>query len=119
MYIPKWFSSCEWKCKCGECRGVAATKPLSDNLLVLLDYIRGELQAPIRINSGWRCAKYNKACKGARRSLHLVGRAADITSDSYDSLLYICKGLALKEWRIVELIPYKESKFIHVGVEAD
>ena len=119
MYRPRWFSAREWRCKCGQCRAAAFREPLSDNLLLLLDHIRDQLKEPVRINSGWRCAAHNKNCGGARRSLHLVGRAADITADDFQTLLYIVRSLPLKEWRIAELIPKPESKFIHVGVEAD
>jgi uncharacterized protein YcbK (DUF882 family) len=47
---------------------------LAENLQI----IRDELQEPIKINSGWRCENYNRKIKGAKRSQHILGKAADI-----------------------------------------
>jgi uncharacterized protein YcbK (DUF882 family) len=47
---------------------------LGQNLQVLRDY----LKASITINSGYRSPERNKKIKGATRSQHLLGTAADI-----------------------------------------
>jgi uncharacterized protein YcbK (DUF882 family) len=47
---------------------------LGQNLQVLRDY----LDASITINSGYRSPERNKKIKGATRSQHLLGTAADI-----------------------------------------
>ena len=52
---------------------------LAENLQILRDY----LKAPIRINSAYRSPEHNKSVGGASRSKHLLGQAADITSDGY------------------------------------
>ena len=46
----------------------------------VLDPLREKWGAPIRISSGYRCPKLNKAIGGAAGSQHMKGEAADITS---------------------------------------
>jgi uncharacterized protein YcbK (DUF882 family) len=43
-----------------------------------LQRLRDKLDKPIKINSGYRCAKHNKKIGGAKRSQHVLGNAADI-----------------------------------------
>ena len=45
----------------------------------VLEPIRKYLGEPLRVNSGYRSQKLNKAIGGARWSQHLEGEAADIT----------------------------------------
>lgn len=44
----------------------------------VLEPLRQHFGKPIHINSGFRCKELNAAVKGAARSYHLQGRAADI-----------------------------------------
>lgn len=44
-----------------------------------LDKIREIYGKPIKVNSGFRCKRLNKAVGGSDTSNHLAGRAADIT----------------------------------------
>ena len=44
----------------------------------VLDPAREELQAPIKVNSGFRSELVNKEVKGAKNSQHLSGQAADL-----------------------------------------
>lgn len=46
----------------------------------VLDPLREAYGKPIFVSSGYRCAKLNKVVKGAARSQHLTGMAADIQS---------------------------------------
>ena len=43
-----------------------------------LQALRDVLNAPIRINSGYRSPEHNKAIGGSKNSQHVFGRAADI-----------------------------------------
>lgn len=45
---------------------------------MVLDPLRRILQAPITINSGYRCQELNKAVGGVANSWHTKGNAADI-----------------------------------------
>ena len=54
---------------------------LEDNARRLLDFlqaIREKWGSPIRINSGYRCPKLNKAVGGAKTSAHIYCNAADL-----------------------------------------
>jgi uncharacterized protein YcbK (DUF882 family) len=42
-----------------------------------LQIIRNEVNRPIRITSGYRSPQHNKNIKGAKKSMHLTGMAAD------------------------------------------
>lgn len=47
-------------------------------LIAMLDRIRAEFGAPLLVVSGYRTPAYNRAKAGAKASLHVEGRAADI-----------------------------------------
>jgi uncharacterized protein YcbK (DUF882 family) len=66
------FSEYEFKCKC--CGQVK----INYNLIYLLEAIREHFQRPIKVDSGYRCEKYNKKVGGEINSQHLLGNAADI-----------------------------------------
>jgi zinc D-Ala-D-Ala carboxypeptidase len=77
---------------------------LADNLQILRDHIK----EPIRINSAYRHPEYNKRIGGKPASLHLVAKAADITTKSYSP-----KRLAAI---IEKLIAEKKLWFGGIGV---
>jgi hypothetical protein len=49
-----------------------------DKLVQALEALRAVLGKPISVDSGYRCAKHNKAVNGEPNSRHLQGMAADI-----------------------------------------
>jgi hypothetical protein len=51
---------------------------IDDRLVRVLQVIRDSLNKPIRINSGYRTAEYNRQIGGATNSQHIKGTAADI-----------------------------------------
>ena len=74
--------------------------PLTDshlgNLATLwntLNFIREELGKPIFVNSAYRTTQVNQQVGGAKRSLHMQRRAADIRCES---------GYMDKLWTIIE-----------------
>lgn len=78
-----------------------------------LNYLRHELGRPIVVNSAYRTEAVNKQVGGAKRSLHMQGRAADIR----------CEPLYMEElWSILqkekdnfsELIKY--PTFFHIAL---
>ena len=58
------------------------SKEIINNLTKLsknvLQPIRDRLELPLRVTSGYRCEKLNKAIGGSSRSQHVKGEAADI-----------------------------------------
>ena len=72
--LSKHFSRAEFACKCG-----CGFDTVDAVLLGYLESIRTYFGAPITINSGCRCSTYNAKIGGESKSLHMAGRAADIT----------------------------------------
>lgn len=81
-----------------------------------LNYLREKLGAPVYVNSAFRTPAVNKQVGGAKRSLHMQGRAADIRPKDM--------SLLPKLWEIVleydtsyglsEKIRY--DNFIHIAI---
>lgn len=72
--LSQHFHEDEFRCRCG-C-GMAI---VSLRLIRSLEELRAACGGnPIRINSGYRCPRHNRAIRGAKRSKHLFGEAADI-----------------------------------------
>ena len=99
------FSLSEFRCKDGS----DVSPDLMDNVTVLcenLQALRDHLGKPIRVISGYRSPKYNRRIGGARRSQHMVAKAADIK----------VSGMSPAEVKaeIVKLI--KEGKMMKGGV---
>ena len=109
--ISKNFKASEFKCKCsGHC-----TKTLIDeNLIAYAQRIRDHFDAPVVINSAYRCPTHNKSVGGVTKSLHVEGRAADIKINGvspaeiarYAELIGI-KGIGLYETS-------KDGYFVHI-----
>jgi hypothetical protein len=70
--VSPHFSLREFECRCCGC------VKLSGRLVRMLEELRAALGRPLVITSGYRCERHNAAVGGARRSLHLMGRAADM-----------------------------------------
>ena len=81
----------------------------------VLNYLRHELGRPIIINSAFRTEKVNKAVNGAKRSLHMQGRAADIRCESaYLDQLWTIVLSYDKSYGLSEKIKY--PTFIHIAI---
>ena len=77
MKLTRNFALSEFQCRDGslpEDELLENCQELADNLQVLRDHIG----KPINIISGYRPPAYNKKIGGAKRSQHLLARAADI-----------------------------------------
>jgi len=74
MKISEHFNRYEFACKCG-----CGFDTVDEETLAVLESVRERFDAPVTINSGCRCAAYNKEIGGAIRSQHVLARAADIT----------------------------------------
>jgi uncharacterized protein YcbK (DUF882 family) len=75
--MTKNFKLSEFASKCGRPTPESVKvnlQFLANNLQVLRDYVN----KPIKINSGYRSPEHNKAIRGAAKSRHVVGDAADI-----------------------------------------
>lgn len=62
------------------CKGVGCCNNviIDEQLVAYVQKIREHFNAPVTINSGYRCTRHNKAVGGAANSYHTKGMAADI-----------------------------------------
>lgn len=70
------FNRTEFACKGAGCCGGSA--PIDLALVRALQELRDLINAPLTINSGFRCVTHNARVGGSPTSQHLLGRAADI-----------------------------------------
>lgn len=81
----------------------------------VLNYLRDKLGQPIVINSAFRTQQVNKAVGGAKRSLHMQGRAADIkTRPMYLGELWKLVEQYDAQYGLSEKILY--PTFIHIAI---
>lgn len=87
-----------------------------------LDPLRAAYGMPIRVSSGYRCEKLNKAVGGAATSVHMLGYAADLqVSGSFnkfrDFVVEWVKKTGVKfDQILVESDKKTGAKWIHVGL---
>ena len=77
MKITENFNRKEFDCKCG-CEMPSSVFYEVEYLANELQAIRDYSNAPIQINSAYRCPSHNKAIGGVSNSQHTLGKAADI-----------------------------------------
>lgn len=83
---------------------------------IILDPLREKYGSPIKVNSGYRCEKLNKAVGGSNTSQHRYGLAADITAGSRlenKKLFALIQQLNLP---FDQLIDEKNYSWIHVSI---
>lgn len=73
MLPSKHFKRSEFRCKCG-----CGFDTVDAELLMVLDILRFQFDAPITIVSGCRCEDYNNKVGGSSFSMHMRSRAADV-----------------------------------------
>lgn len=81
MKLSQNFNLVEFACRCG-CGGESKPEILANLKKVagMLEKVRQALGSrALVITSGYRCPKHNAAVDGAKGSLHLEGKAADVT----------------------------------------
>ena len=79
-----------------------------------LEEVRAALgNKPMRINSGYRSPKLNRAVGGARLSAHMAGYAADFVCPEFGGPLKIVKALAATGIQFDKLI--QEGTWVHIS----
>lgn len=93
---------------------IANMQALIDNVL---DVARERLGSPIKVSSGFRCEKLNKAVKGAANSQHKKGQAADLVSLAGDNakLFSIIREMGNFDQLIWEYGTDKQPDWVHVS----
>lgn len=84
------FNALEFQCGCGICPETL----INLDHVAKLQKLRDDMNAPISINSAFRCPTHNKKEGGETRSQHLLGNATDITIEgmSPDEVADACEG---------------------------
>lgn len=80
VQITKDFALREFECRCGNCLFTL----ISVEHVVRLQALRDKLRTPIRILSGYRCARHNENVGGEKYSLHMYGLGTDIHVDGLE-----------------------------------
>ena len=75
------FKMREFACPC------CGAAPMLPAFIGALDRLRHEVDRPLTISSGYRCARHNEAVGGAPHSLHRDGLAADVAVPRGDGVL--------------------------------
>jgi zinc D-Ala-D-Ala carboxypeptidase len=105
--VSPYFYSTEFKCRCDS--KTCLTTKIDPALVTLLTQLRTNLSKPILIHSGYRCPAHNKAVSGAKHSMHLEGKAVDVS----------VKGMSMDDlYNEIKKLKFggigKASSFIHV-----
>ena len=87
-------------------------------LAKVLDLIRDRVDAPVRVQSCYRSRPYNMAIGGAMNSLHLQGKAADISSPGVTVGNLWRTVIAIRDSGAFEggIGFYQSSGFVHVDI---
>lgn len=114
----KYFKEKEFACNGLNCCG--GTNAIDICLVGALDVIREHLGVPIIVTSGFRCVVHNRAVGGAIRSLHIRGRAADVTCHVFmdlQNVYWLAQHLLYDDGVQVfeQAILYEHHNFVHLG----
>jgi len=90
---------------------------LATNLQVIRDSIQDSHKWSIRINSGYRTERYNKAVGGAKYSQHLTASAGDLFQEKYTPLgFYRHIESLIKQGKIHNGGLFLYNNFVHYDV---
>ena len=98
MKLTNNFSKSEFDCKSGEEMPLEVLENVK-LLAIQLQKIREYVGKPIIINSAYRSKAHNKAIGGVKTSQHILGKAADITIDTFtpDEVVSIIENMLTNE----------------------
>lgn len=104
------FKSTEFDCKCN---GYCKKTIIDSQLVTYLQLIRNHFGKPITINSGYRCAKHNRAVGGSSGSKHTKGAAADIVVRGVEpkEVAKYCEAIGIKGIGLY-------STFVHIDTRS-
>lgn len=103
----KYFKIEEFACPC------CGEAPMQEPFLEKLDELRELYGHPIIITSGYRCKSHNTKVNGRSNSMHLAGRAADITGPDIEALFEAAKTI------FMSIGDGRQRKFVHVDDRTD
>ena len=74
--LSRNFDRHEFACHGEDCCGHSA--PISRELIAALQLLRGRIDRPMHIESGYRCITHNRSIGSRDTSQHVLGLAADV-----------------------------------------
>lgn len=106
------FRVSEFTCHCG-----CGYNNIDQRVIDMCQVIRDALGVPVRVSSGCRCEKRNKAVGGTKGSFHTKGKAADLTCSLGAVKMFETVKKLKDEGRLLDLdycILYKGKNIIHI-----
>ena len=107
----KHFHPAEFACKGTNCCGGA--NEIKPELVDMLDQVRGRLNKPMHVTSGYRCPVHDKVVGGA--GPHVTGYAVDIAVSGYEAFAVLKLALAIG-FTGIGVSQHGPSRFIHLDI---
>jgi len=82
MKVSKHFNRSEFACRCG-----CGFDTVDVETIEVLEDLRECFEQPVYISSGCRCIHHNQSVGGTLKSLHTMGRAADVIVNNVNPLI--------------------------------
>lgn len=92
------------------CRGTGKLQ-VNEDALDKLQALRTALGKPMIVNSGYRSPEHNRRVGGAPQSMHLAGRAFDVSMANHDPVAFIA---AARKAGFKGIGTYPRSNFVHI-----
>lgn len=99
MQLSPHFDDSEFACTRGRCPYCGGEMRVEPRLVEALEMLRAACCYPIAVNSGYRCAVHNRLVCGAPSSMHLQGRAADVTIRNHTGEEIVAAALKIPYFR--------------------
>lgn len=115
-YATRWPNFEPWEFRS---RDGASYLLLDVRLLDALQSLRRIVAQPIHINSGFRTPEHNAAIGGAKKSQHVLGRAADIVVSGCSVYRLATLADRVPAFHEGGIIRYPSKGFTHVDVRVD
>jgi hypothetical protein len=80
-----------------------------------LEIVRGVLDVPVLISSGYRCPALNSLVGGVPTSAHTRGLAADFTAPAFGTPLQVARKL-VEEGIVWDQLIYEFGTWVHLGL---
>lgn len=109
----KYFKRKEFACRCG-----CGFDVVDAELLQVLEDLRVTVGEPLVVTSGCRCATHNKNEGGAKNSVHMTGKAADVRFQSNSKTLVSALHQILLEKYPDKYGIASANSFTHIDVRA-
>ena len=81
----------------------------------VLDPLREAWGAPLYVSSGYRCPALNRAVGGARRSQHMMGQAADVSTGSRSGNRRLWQLLHELDLPVDQVINEHNYQWLHIS----